>query len=137
MLSTNCLPTKIGVGCLISKRNEFLLGRRLNSHGAGSWSFPGGHLEDNETPLECALRETHEETGLIVKNPINIGWSFDTFPEKNCNYITLFVKTDFDGGTPSVMEPHKSEEWLWFSQDKLPNPLFKPLISFFSTSNVI
>lgn len=31
------------------------------------WVQPGGHIEDNETPEEAALREAYEETGLRVK----------------------------------------------------------------------
>jgi 8-oxo-dGTP pyrophosphatase MutT (NUDIX family) len=31
------------------------------------WLPPGGHLEANETPVECALREVLEETGLRVE----------------------------------------------------------------------
>ncbi|MDD3340588.1 MAG: NUDIX domain-containing protein [Bacilli bacterium] len=30
------------------------------------WVQPGGHIEDNETPEEAALREVYEETGLRV-----------------------------------------------------------------------
>ncbi|MCL5874419.1 MAG: NUDIX domain-containing protein [Candidatus Thermoplasmatota archaeon] len=29
----------------------------------GVWIYPGGHIEENETPLECAVRESEEETG--------------------------------------------------------------------------
>lgn len=32
----------------------------------GKWTQPGGHIEDDETPEECALREAYEETGLRV-----------------------------------------------------------------------
>ncbi len=32
----------------------------------GMWLPPGGHLEPNELPYECALREAKEETGLEV-----------------------------------------------------------------------
>jgi len=30
------------------------------------WTQPGGHIEDDETPEEAALREVYEETGLRV-----------------------------------------------------------------------
>lgn len=30
----------------------------------GKWSFPKGHSNDGERPIECALREVAEETGI-------------------------------------------------------------------------
>ncbi|MGD0664549.1 MAG: NUDIX domain-containing protein [Rhabdochlamydiaceae bacterium] len=33
----------------------------------GKWLPPGGHVELNETPPECAIREALEETGLEIK----------------------------------------------------------------------
>lgn len=35
-------------------------------HKAGHWAFPKGHVENNETEVETALREIKEETSLIV-----------------------------------------------------------------------
>jgi 8-oxo-dGTP pyrophosphatase MutT (NUDIX family) len=32
----------------------------------GTWEFPGGHLEDGETPYQAAVREWQEETGLLL-----------------------------------------------------------------------
>ena len=34
---------------------------------SGWWLVPGGGLEAGETPEACCVRETEEETGLIVK----------------------------------------------------------------------
>lgn len=37
----------------------------------GEISFPGGNMEEGELPLECAVRETHEEIGVPI-NDIHI-----------------------------------------------------------------
>lgn len=33
------------------------------------WVFPGGHIDENEAPHECAIREVREETGLEIEIP--------------------------------------------------------------------
>ncbi len=33
----------------------------------GKWLQPGGHIEGDETPIETAIRETFEETGVKIK----------------------------------------------------------------------
>jgi len=30
----------------------------------GNWSFPKGHIDGDETPIECAIRELSEEAGI-------------------------------------------------------------------------
>ena len=37
-----------------------------------TWAFPGGKLEEGETPMQAAIRETKEETQLDVANLSNI-----------------------------------------------------------------
>ena len=40
---------------------------------AGYWDLPGGGIEPGETPLQCVLRETHEELSLII-SPGQVTW---------------------------------------------------------------
>lgn len=37
-------------------------------HNAGHWGFPKGRREEGENDQQTALRELHEETGLIIKD---------------------------------------------------------------------
>ena len=39
----------------------------------GSWAFPGGFMEMNETTEQCAMRELQEETGLDLTTLHQIG----------------------------------------------------------------
>ena len=48
---------KIGVGVFVRKGDHLLMIHRKGSHGAGTWSCPGGHLEWNEDFEETARRE--------------------------------------------------------------------------------
>jgi ADP-ribose pyrophosphatase YjhB (NUDIX family) len=51
----------------VNDAGEVVLLRRGIEPGRGWWAQPGGFLEVDETVTEAAMRETLEETGLIVE----------------------------------------------------------------------
>jgi ADP-ribose pyrophosphatase YjhB (NUDIX family) len=51
----------------VTEAGEIVLLRRGIEPGYGSWAQPGGFLEVDETVTEAAIRETFEETGLVVE----------------------------------------------------------------------
>lgn len=61
------------------------LGRVLLLHRAGecdypgTWGFPGGKIEEGETPAQAAAREVLEETGLTLADPMSAGLLVDGF----------------------------------------------------------
>lgn len=118
---------QIGVGVIITRIDTVLLGKRKNSHGEGTWGFPGGHLEFGESIEECAKRETLEETGLVLQNLIHGPYTNDILQQENKHYVTLFVLTNIEEGVARVQEPDKCEEWRWFRWPLLPEPLFTPV----------
>ena len=56
----------IVVGCIVKKDNKFLMVKEGHGRCKGMWNFPIGHLEEYETIVEGAKRETLEETGYEV-----------------------------------------------------------------------
>ena len=54
-------------------RVEVAVIARLNRAGRLEWCLPKGHLEGNETPSQAAVREIHEETGILGNVVASIG----------------------------------------------------------------
>ncbi len=117
----------VGVAVIVRRENHILLGKRKNSHGKGTWAFPGGHLEYGENIKQCAVREVLEETGLQISNLQTGPYSNDIFTTEQKHYITLFVIADYRSGGLEVKEPHKCERWDWFDWNHLPDNVFLPI----------
>ena len=119
---------RVGVGIFIlqtsqepSSNPSFLIGKRLNSHGAGTHALPGGHLEFGETPEACAARETLEETGLKIANIRFLTATNDYMPAENKHYVTLFMVgvRENENDVPRVLEPEKCEGWKWVTWEEM------------------
>lgn len=53
---------------VIEKDGKFLLAQRKEGDAlAGKWEFPGGKIEEGETPEDCLKRELHEEFGVETR----------------------------------------------------------------------
>jgi len=80
-----------------------LLKRAPISHFApNQWGLPGGKIEDGETSLEAALRETEEETSLVVYDPQPLG----VFNKA----VEAFWGNNFDG---EVEIDFEHTDWKW------------------------
>ena len=121
---------KVGLGVLIfNNQNNLLFGKRKNTHGAGTWALPGGHLEYGESPEECAIREVLEETNLVITSPKFVAITNDIFIEDEKHYITIIMQAIHpENGLLINKEPHKTEDWHWFASNNLPNNLFSPVM---------
>lgn len=113
----------VGIGIMILKEGNALVGKRLSSHGTGEYSFPGGHLEYMEGFEECALREIAEECGVKVKN-VRFLVLTNTRVYAPKHYVHIGFVADWESGEPQVLEPDKCESWAWYPLDALPTPLF-------------
>jgi len=127
MLNKEKIRPKVGLGVFIfDDDRKVLLMKRRGSSGAGTWCPPGGHLEMEESFLECAKKEVKEEVNLEIED-INILGITNDISSSNIHYVTIQTKAIKWKGEPKNMEPEKCSEIGWFSLNGMPSPLFLPL----------
>jgi ADP-ribose pyrophosphatase YjhB (NUDIX family) len=90
----------------ITDLGEIVLIRRGIEPGVGLWAQPGGFLEVDETVNQAAIRETYEETGLLVEPGEIIG----LYTRLEAAVVTLAFEARIVGGTaaptPEATEIH-------------------------------
>jgi 8-oxo-dGTP diphosphatase len=94
---------------------RFLLSRRLpEAHLGGLWEFPGGAVEDGETPTEALQRELAEELGIEVEvgTPVTFAFHRDTYRD----VVLLFYRARVARGEPTGRQ---GQEVGWFTCGEL------------------
>jgi len=75
----------------------------------GQWMPPGGHIEPDEDPVQAALREVREETGLACEViPTSPRHAF-SYPEQLPAPYTILIED-----IPGPDEPHKHIDLIYF-----------------------
>jgi 8-oxo-dGTP diphosphatase/2-hydroxy-dATP diphosphatase len=115
--------------------DKVLLGKKKVRFGAGYWNGFGGGVEEGESIVESASRETKEECGLTVSpedmtKVAHIQFNFEEKPDYNHD-VHVFITNKFSG------EPIETEEMLpqWHNLSELPlgqmwpsDPYWVPLV---------
>lgn len=86
--------------CYIEKDGCYLLLHRIkkeNDLNRDKWVGIGGKFEENESPEECLLRETREETGLTLTDYRYCGIVTFVSDQWEGEYMHLFHATGFEG----------------------------------------
>lgn len=73
-----------GAAIILTRR-----GSRLNTH-TNQWAFPGGRIDEGESPVEAAAREIAEEIGLSVTEGDLLG-RLDDYPTRSGYVISPLV----------------------------------------------
>ena len=106
--------------CYIENNNQYLMLHRTkkpNDINEGKWIGVGGHVERDESPEECLVREVREETGLTLT-----AYKFRglvTFVNNKCESELMCVFTA-DGYTGELITCNEGE-LCWVDKTQVPN----------------
>ncbi len=99
----------IVTAAIIKKDNKFLIAKRKEGHLANKWEFPGGKLENKETPEDCLKRELYEEFGIqtiIGKYLATSIYDYQHIKIKLMAYEVEYVSGEFR------LNDHKEIKWV-------------------------
>jgi len=103
----------------------------LVRHKGGHWSFPKGHVEENETEAETALREILEETGLDTQIDTSFREVVSYYPKPGVIKDVIFFLATPLGGTEQAQESEISQlGWFTFREAR-------PLVTFATDEDVL
>lgn len=127
-MTTETTTEKPGISAaIIVQDGKVLMVRRRISEGELMWQFPAGAIEDGEAAEEAAVRETVEETGLVVTAAKLLGERVHPKTGRLMSYTAC---------TPVQGEAHVADEdeldavaWVAHSEisDYVPYGLFGPV----------
>ncbi|MBE6451817.1 MAG: 8-oxo-dGTP diphosphatase [Alphaproteobacteria bacterium] len=101
------------------KNRKYVMIRHQRGINKGYLNFPGGKKEEGESISDCVCRETLEETGLVIKNPVEVGYI--EFAGKDF-YVHIFKSTQFEG---ELLAKEDEVDVFWQDVDNVPYDLMR------------
>lgn len=103
--------------CYIEKDSMYLMMHRVkkkNDENEGKYIGVGGHFLENESPIDCIIREAKEETGLDIK-PIYRGIVTFVSNVYETQQMHLFTCQEYEG----EIIPCSEGELKWIKKSEL------------------
>ena len=88
---------EVAVGVVYNQHGEVLIGQRVvKDRYFEKWEFPGGKLEQGETPEQALIREFLEETGIKIQASTPLMLVQHDYPDRHVR-LHVHIIGKFDG----------------------------------------
>jgi 8-oxo-dGTP diphosphatase len=104
---------------LIDKEGRVLLAQRPEGKSmAGLWEFPGGKVEEGESPEDALVRELHEELGIETWNSCLAPLTFASHAYPDFHLLMpVFACRKWEG----IPQPREGQTLAWAKAQELRN----------------
>ena len=122
--------------CMVYDDNGNILVEDRNDPSWAGVALPGGHVEPEESFTQAAIRETREETGLTIENPVLCGVKQFMHNERTRYVVFLYKSNRYTGTVTSSNEGRV----FWVNRSDLKNYRlvadFEELLRVFDEANL-
>ena len=130
------------VGTMFFNDNKLLIDKPRKR---ATYQMIGGRVEENETPLEAAIRECHEELGnkaFFDESKFELVMDFDEIATSDPNLKIHFYVFKYEGTLEGELtESEEIESFLWYDSsngtDILSNTLKNEVVPYCLENNLI
>lgn len=86
-------PILVVAAVILSRDTILLHQRRKGDTLEGTWEFPGGKVEEGETPVEALTREIREELGIGIRVEEKLGEIIHNYPHAHIKLMAFKALT--------------------------------------------
>lgn len=106
---------------ILKKDNLVAAVKRTNTNWMdGFYGLPAGKVENNETYAEAAVREAHEEVGVVIQASQLRAVHVQHRKTDDTLWVGVFFVAELWQGEPHNAEPERSDEFKWLDLNNLP-----------------
>lgn len=117
-------------GLIFDDQNRVAIIARHSRSGHLEWCLPKGHIEKGETPQQTAVREVHEETGIlgeVIDSIATIDYWFTGTTQRVHKLVHHFALKQTGGELTVEGDPdHEAEDAIWVRFEDLDDVLSYP-----------
>ena len=130
------------VACIVEKDDRYLMVEE-HSHGETVFNQPAGHVDENESIFDAAIRETLEETAWRVELTGLIGLYVYTAPQNGvCYHRYCFSANAVEQTSNNLDTDIVAAHWLSYEEiaskgDRLRSPLIMKCIDDYRTRKAV
>jgi len=103
-------PVRVAVGIIYSGNKILCCQRKREARYGLHWEFPGGKVQENESPEKCLSRELNEELGITPIQLAPYGQYIQRYTDNGVFEVNYYFVSQFSGSIQNRV--FESIRWL-------------------------